>query len=400
MATRESYFDLVNRIEELRARLTDLQVAESPDSATQDALVRELADLQLVLTNALQHQPHPKDHGLANIVGIGDEAGIAAGEFHVNINVMPYDEVVTSERLLAMADLYYIYQHERAGVFRAVFKLQELFKAGRIRLADGLGAVGLYQYDRQRALRATRDDRMQAYRRAFGYTNTQPPAGARPNVQFHQLFTNFNTEAAQYFRDKRISEVVRPNGRDLTFGSVAVVRRAGLDLRANLKHASYGHVIVLATELSQLLERAFIILEADDVKRVFGADNAWDTLEEVLERYLGAGWAWRVARSSGGSRSRTFSRTATSNSRRCFARSANSARSGSPAPIRSAQAKPSRGRRACCRSGGWRDKAHSIGGGSSWQWRCGRRPRRGSLEPLNCLRGRAPTCRTTRGCRS
>jgi hypothetical protein len=287
MATRESYFDLVNRIEELRARLTDLQVAESPDSATQDALVRELADLQLVLTNALQHQPHPKDHGLANIVGIGDEAGIAAGEFHVNINVMPYDEVVTSERLLAMADLYYIYQHERAGVFRAVFKLQELFKAGRIRLADGLGAVGLYQYDRQRALRATRDDRMQAYRRAFGYTNTQPPAGARPNVQFHQLFTNFNTEAAQYFRDKRISEVVRPNGRDLTFGSVAVVRRAGLDLRANLKHASYGHVIVLATELSQLLERAFIILEADDVKRVFGADNAWDTLEEVLERYLG-----------------------------------------------------------------------------------------------------------------
>jgi hypothetical protein len=287
MSTRESYFDLINRIEELRGRLTDLHVAESPDPATQDAVTRELADLQLVLTNALQQQPHPRDHGLASIVGIGDEAGTAVGEFHVNINVMPYDEVVTSERLLAMADLYYIYQHERAGVFRAVFKLQELFKAGRIRLSDGPGAVALFQYDRQRALRATREERMQAYRRGFGYTSTEPPAGARPNIPFHQLFTNFNTEVAQYFRDKRISEVIRPEGRDLTFGSVAVVRRAGLDLRANLKHASYGHVIVLAAEVSQLLEKAFIILEADDVKRVFGADNGWDTLEEVLERYLG-----------------------------------------------------------------------------------------------------------------
>ena len=42
MATRVSYFDLINRIEGLRARLADLQVAESPDPATQDAVAREL----------------------------------------------------------------------------------------------------------------------------------------------------------------------------------------------------------------------------------------------------------------------------------------------------------------------------------------------------------------------
>ena len=33
-------------------------------------------------------------------------------------------------RLLAVGDLYYIYQHEKLGVFRAVLKLQELFRAG------------------------------------------------------------------------------------------------------------------------------------------------------------------------------------------------------------------------------------------------------------------------------
>ena len=286
MATREAYFDLINRIEALRTRIVHSAV-ESPDPAMRDAVARELDDLRLVLTGALQSQTGPKDHGLATIVGIGDEAGTAVNEFYVNTGVMPYDEVVTSERLLAMADLYYIYQHERAGVFRSVLKLQELFKAGRIRLSDGPGAVGLFQYDRQRALRTTRTERMQAYRRAFGYTNVEPPEGARPNVPFHRLFTNFNAEVAQFFRDKRVSEVVRPNGRDLTFGSIAVVRRAGLDTRANLKHASYGHVVVLAAEVSQLLEQAFLILDADDVKRLFGADNAWDTIEEVLERYLG-----------------------------------------------------------------------------------------------------------------
>lgn len=287
MATRDFYYDLINRIEDLRGRLADLQAAESPDPTTQDAVARELADLHVVFTNALQQQPAPLDHGIARIVGVGPQATATIDDVHVNVGVVAYDEQVTSERLLAMADLYYIYQHERAGVFRAVLKLQELFKAGRIRLSDGPGAISIYQFDRQRVLRHTREERMQAYRRAFGYTNIEPPAGARPNVPFHKLFTNFNTEVAQFFRDKRISEVVRPNGRDITFGSIAVVRRAGLDLRANLKHASYGHVNVLAAEVSQLLEQAFAILDADDVKRVFGADNAWDTLEEVLERYLG-----------------------------------------------------------------------------------------------------------------
>jgi len=36
----------------------------------------------------------------------------------------------------------------------------------------------------------------------------------------------------------------------------------------------------------QLLEEAFKILDAEDVKRLFGADNAWDVVEEVLIRYF------------------------------------------------------------------------------------------------------------------
>jgi hypothetical protein len=36
----------------------------------------------------------------------------------------------------------------------------------------------------------------------------------------------------------------------------------------------------------QLLDEGFRILNSADVKRLFGADNAWDVIEEVLIRYF------------------------------------------------------------------------------------------------------------------
>ena len=39
-------------------------------------------------------------------------------------------------------------------------------------------------------------------------------------------------------------------------------------------------------EVMQLLEEALRILNAVDIKRLFGADNAWDVVEEVLIRYF------------------------------------------------------------------------------------------------------------------
>jgi hypothetical protein len=42
----------------------------------------------------------------------------------------------------------------------------------------------------------------------------------------------------------------------------------------------------MRVEVMQLLDEAFRILDSDDVKRLFGADNAWDVVEEVLVRYF------------------------------------------------------------------------------------------------------------------
>ncbi len=43
---------------------------------------------------------------------------------------------------------------------------------------------------------------------------------------------------------------------------------------------------MLRAETMQLLEEAFEILEAPDVRNLFGADTAWDVIEDVLRRYF------------------------------------------------------------------------------------------------------------------
>jgi hypothetical protein len=231
-------------------------------------------------------QDPPNDGGLADLIGLGKNSVEDLGDTEMSRGVIDYDDTVTSDRILATADLYYLYIHERLGVFRVIDKLQELFRAGTLRISSGDGAYGLYRFDKHNILRYHQRDRMMAYRRVFGYTSADPGAGARPNPEFHHLFTHFIGEVAKYWRDKRVSEVVRERANDPTFGSMAIVRRAGLDLRGNLKNASYGYINVLRVETSQALSEAFKILDSQDLKAQFGADNAWDMIELVLWQYF------------------------------------------------------------------------------------------------------------------
>jgi hypothetical protein len=287
MTSKQEYHNLHDRFAALRETLADrlgADLIENPQLA--DAITDYLDDLQAAVVEAEAQKPVPPDSGLAELAGIGPEAAEELGETFVPPTFASYDETVTSERILAVGDLYSIFQHEKLGVFRAVLKLQELFRAGSVRLSSGAGAYGLYQYDRRQVLRYTRRERMQAYRRAFGYTNITPPTGAKPNRDFHTLFVHFVTQVAQFYRDKRIADIIRTRATDPGYGSIAVVRRAGLDLRNNLKHASYGHINVLRVEVLQLLNEAFRILGTDDIRKLFGADNAWDVIDEVMRRYL------------------------------------------------------------------------------------------------------------------
>jgi hypothetical protein len=287
MATERDYQSLYDRVAALRVKLAGqlgADLIQNPQLA--DALVKQIDELLGGVVDADTKAAPPPDKGLAELVGVGPEAAADFGKTRLPQGVEAYDETVTSERIIAVGDLYYIYQHETIGVFRVVQKLQELFRAGTVRLSAGSGAFALYQFDRREVLRYTRRDRLSAYRRILGYGNAPVPTGSRANTDFHNLFSHFVNQVALFWRDKRISDVIRERAYDPSFGSIAVVRRAGLDLRNNLKWTSFGHLNVMRVEVMQLLDEAFRILNADDIKRLFGADNAWDVVEEVLIRYF------------------------------------------------------------------------------------------------------------------
>ena len=287
MANERDYQSLYDRIAALRETVTSRlasDLIQNPQLA--DALTKQIDDMLAAVVAADTKAPPPPDKGLAALVGLGPGAAADFGITRIPPGVEPYDETITSERIIAVGDVYYLYQHEKIGVFRVVQKLQELFRAGAVRLSGGSGAFGLYQFDRREVLRYTRRDRWSAYRRIFGYGSAPVPTGSRPNTDFHKLFAHFIHQVTLFWRDKRVSDVIRERAYDPSFGSIAIVRRSGLDLRNNLKWLSFGHLNVLRVEVMQLLEEAFKILNADDVKRLFGADNAWDVVEEVLIRYF------------------------------------------------------------------------------------------------------------------
>ena len=286
MATEKDYQGLYDRIGALREQVASRLSADlvaNPQLA--DAITKQIDDLLASVVDADQRIPAPPDKGLAALAGVGPDAAKDFGVARMPQGVEPYDETITSERIMAVGDMYYLWQHEKIGVFRVVQKLQELFKAGTVRLSAGPGAFSLYQFDRRDVLRYTKNDRLSAYKRIFGYGGAPVPTGSRANTDFHKLFAHFVHQVTLFWRDKRISDVIRERAYDPSFGSIAIVRRAGLDLRNNLKWLSFGHLNVLRVEVMQLLEEAFKILDSDDVKRLFGADNAWDVVEEVLIRY-------------------------------------------------------------------------------------------------------------------
>jgi hypothetical protein len=287
MAQEREYQALLDRIAALRERVTDAHSGElisNPQLAGE--LMKTVDDLLSSAIRQDSQQPVPPDKGLAELIGVGPGAAREFGSTRIPQGVTVYDDQAASERMHAVGDMYYLFQHEKIGVFRVVRKLKELFHAGAVRLSSGEGAFALYQFDRRDVLRYTLNDRVAAYRRTFGYGNTRLPQGSTPNLDFHGLFSHFINQVALFWRDKRISDVVREAAYDPSFGSMAIVRRAGLDLRNNLKFTSYGHINVMRVEVMQLLEEAFKILSADDVRNLFGVDTAWDVVEEVLVRYF------------------------------------------------------------------------------------------------------------------
>src|ERR1700733_13111072 len=124
MATEKDYQSLFDRIAALRDTVASRLASDlisNPQLA--DALTKQIDDMLQSVVSADAKAPAPPDKGLAALAGIGPEAAADFGKTRMPPGVEAYDETITSERIIAVGDMYYIYQHETIGVFRVVQKL-------------------------------------------------------------------------------------------------------------------------------------------------------------------------------------------------------------------------------------------------------------------------------------
>ena len=224
-----------------------------------------------------------------DLIGFGGNGPVEYGDISYPYIQPDFDDSVVPSQLHAAAELYYIYQHERMKIFQVVDVLLRLFHLGKMRIQRGPGARGLYLLEKWQPLRYNMRNRMVAYRRAFNYGNTQAPAGAVVNVNFHRQLVGFMVALSQYFRDLLIGEVIRGGQviEQRPFGSVATVQRIGLDLRYALDRSTYGNIFSLTMETGHYLKQVLQLLDSPDIKKAFDANTKWDVVEIVSQRHLG-----------------------------------------------------------------------------------------------------------------
>src|SRR3989442_1353573 len=135
--------DYDQRNDRIAALLQNSIEALGPDLVANPQLaevLNQMVDDQVRKYDASQNgKNQASDGGLADLVGLGKDAPGDLSQAQVSPGVVNYDDTVISERILATGDMYYIYMHERLGVFRVMGKLQELFKAGTLPISGGWG---------------------------------------------------------------------------------------------------------------------------------------------------------------------------------------------------------------------------------------------------------------------
>ncbi len=224
-----------------------------------------------------------------DLIGFGPKGPVSFGDISWPNLVADFDDAVVPSQLHAAAELYFIYQHDRMGVFRVAEVLKRLFRDGRMRIQRGPGARLIYLLEKWQPLRYGPKDRLAAYMRTFNYGRAPRPPGAIVNVNFHYQLVALMSALAQYFRDLTIGEVIRGSQMldQRPFGTLATVQRLAIDLRYALDRSSYGNILALTQETGLYLKQLLELFDTPDVKKSFDANNKWDVIEQVLNRYMG-----------------------------------------------------------------------------------------------------------------
>ena len=187
------------------------------------------------------------------------------------------DVEIVHDNIRAVATLYYIYQHEKMGVFQVVDRLAELFHQGLLPLGGGaaetLRAYMLGEHS------FSDNERADLYEWALGAPGGGPDV--QPNSDFRTLWLVFVAEVVAFARERGPFELVWPET-----PNNATLRKATRDLAANISSHGWGMGSESARLAGQLRE-AIDVLRMPQLQQTFRARDAWQVIERVQHMHLG-----------------------------------------------------------------------------------------------------------------
>lgn len=219
------------------------------------------------------------DDGFANI----DVTEIAAPDVTADV-----DRKITPENVFSVSNLYACYQFDQLGVFGVVESVFRDFFYGKLRISSEPGALALYRYEKRKKERYPKSKRYQIYKRCFNYGPAKLAADSLVNRDFHKLLLNFVTAVTRFYRDQRISEVIRKGaaGVQPSFGSLETVKKAGIDLRNSINRYSAGVTLLFTMELSSYLTECLDVLRLPEIQSSYNVKNEWQLIEKIGEQRL------------------------------------------------------------------------------------------------------------------
>jgi hypothetical protein len=193
------------------------------------------------------------------------------------------DIEVIPEHCRLMGSFIFASAFEELKAFQVVDKLIELSQRGDIPLMRGKAGTQLYNYWRDAPNRMSEIERQNFYAMTLGLPTGQP--GVAINADFQDLWLRFVSSVSTLVRESRVENLLRSNI------PLAVnqqqVKKAARDLAHNMSSRGYGMTFYAAADLNKQINEIIELLSDKDLQRVFGANSAYDVIEQVSHTELG-----------------------------------------------------------------------------------------------------------------
>ena len=182
-----------------------------------------------------------------------------------------FSDDLDSPSIRAVQAIYSAAIFEEIKMFQVVDRLAVLFRTGLLPLGRGESADRLRQYAVTAPRRLPESERRAVYQRTLGIGSEN---GVDSNREFNNLWLRFLSAV-------KLTAAQDPGT------SQEPLRKAGLELAANLSLHGYGMAYVAATELQSHMREMLDLLSDREIQSAAGARDIWQVIELVAARDLG-----------------------------------------------------------------------------------------------------------------